>query len=412
VSFIIEGPFKPVWFKSQLSYIILIHVQHLRALGSHMIHFVNIQTRVIESNMDFPRNLYIENAKLEGHSDAFIENTLNYADNLICKNLPVIFSLKHFAIITKMDYGLLKSIVENRDNNYEYYLIKKKKGGYRRIIAPHSNIKELQRWIKINIIDKIELNPNATGFIKEKSILNNAKTHENRNVILNLDLSNFFETINERRVYGMFKMLGYAPNLSVELAKICTTSISDYKLEQLSEMEQEYFQDLYFRRESFLVQGAPTSPGISNVICKKLDNRLSRLANKHGANYSRYADDITFSGNDNNLPNLNIIKKIIVAEGFNINWGKVGKYKTGQKQMVTGLLIDNKVRIPKKFKKEIYRHLHFCKKYGASSHFNRISPDKGYRKEWMLGKILFVHSIEPDEAKKMMKLVEQINWEI
>lgn len=362
--------------------------------------------------MDFPRNLYIENAKKDGHSDSFIENTLNYADNLIRKDLPVIFSLKHFAIILGMEFSLLKSIIQNRDNNYEYYLIKKKKGGYRRIIAPHPNIKELQGWIKANIIDKIELNTNATGFIKKKSILNNAKIHENRNVILNLDLSDFFETINERRVYGMFKMLGYASNLSVELTKICTASISAYKLEQLSEIEQEYFQDLCSHSEAFLIQGAPTSPGISNVICKKLDNRLSKLANKHGANYSRYADDITFSGDENNLPNLGIIKKIIAAEGFNINWKKVGKYKTGQKQMVTGLLIDNKVRIPNKFKKDIYRHLHFCKKYGASSHFNRISPDKGYRKEWILGKILFVHSIEPEEAKKMMKLVEQINWEI
>ncbi len=362
--------------------------------------------------MDFPRNLYIENAKQEGHSDAFIENTLNYADNLIRKNLPVIFSLKHLAIIVGMEFGLLKSIISNRDNNYEYYLIKKKKGGYRRIIAPHPNIKELQRWIKTNIIDKIELSPSATGFVKEKSILNNAKIHENKSVIFNIDLSDFFETINERRVYGMFKMLGYASNLSVELAKICTASISDYKFEQLSEIEQKYFQNLRSRKESFLIQGAPTSPGISNAICKKLDSRLSKLANKHGANYSRYADDITFSGDANSLPNMGILKKIIAAEGFNINWGKVGKYKVGQKQMVTGLLIDKKVRIPKKIKKEIYRHLHFCKKHGVYSHFQRISPDKGYRKEWILGKILFVHSIEPEEAKKMMKLVEQINWEI
>jgi len=362
--------------------------------------------------MDFPRNLYIENAKIEGHSDAFIENTLNYADNLIRKDLPVIFSLKHLAIIVGLDFHLLKSIIDNRENNYEYYLIKKKKGGYRRIIAPHPNIKELQKWIKVSIIDKVGLNPNATGFIKEKSILNNAKTHENRSVILNLDLSDFFETINERRVYGMFKMLGYASNLSVELAKICTVSISDYKLAQLSEMEQEYFQDINSPRESFLVQGAPTSPGISNIICKKLDNRLSKLANKHGANYSRYADDITFSGDSSYLPNVNIIKKIIQEEGFNINWGKVGKYKKGQRQMVTGLLIDTKVRIPKKFKKDIYRHLYFCEKYGAYSHFQRINPNKGYRKEWIIGKILYVHSIEPEEAKKMMKLVEQINWEI
>jgi len=362
--------------------------------------------------MNFPRNLYIENAKLEGHSDAFIENTLNYADNLISKNLPVIFSLKHLAILTGIEFHELQSIIKSRNNNYSYYLIKKKKGGYRRIIAPHSNMKSLQKWIQINILDKVELSPFATGFVKEKSILDNAKMHENKSMILNLDLSNFFETINERRVYGIFKSLGYASNLSVEFAKICTASISNYRFKQLSEEEQECFKDLYSLKESVLIQGAPTSPGISNIICRRLDHRLSKLANKFGVSYSRYADDITISGNIGSLPHIISIRKIIEDEGFKINWDKVGKYKTGQKQMVTGLLIDEKVRIPKKFKKDIYRHLYFCKKYGVLSHFQRVAPDKGYRKEWILGKILFVHSIEPEEAKKMMKLVEQINWEI
>lgn len=362
--------------------------------------------------MNFSRNLYIENAKMEGRSDAFIESTLNYADNLIHKNLPVIFSLKHFAILLGMEFQELQSIINSRNHQYSYYLIKKKKEGYRRIIAPHSRIKLLQKWIHVNILNKVELNSFATGFIKEKSILDNAKIHENKNVILNLDLSNFFETINERRVFGIFKSLGYAPNLSVEFAKICTASISDYRFKQLSEEEQEYFKDLHSLKESILIQGAPTSPGISNIICRRLDRRLSILANKFGVNYSRYADDITISGDIDRLPKISIVKKIIEDEGFIINWNKVGKYKTGQKQMVTGLLIDKKVRIPKRFKKEIYRHLYFCKKYGVLSHFQRISPNKGYRKEWILGKILFVHSIEPDEAKKMMKLVEQINWEI
>jgi hypothetical protein len=362
--------------------------------------------------MDFPRNLYVENAKLEGRSDAFIKSTLDYADNLIRKNLPVIFSLNHLAILVGMEFRELQSIINNRDNQYSYYLIKKKKGGYRRIIAPRSNIKSLQKWIQVNILDKVELSVFATGFVKGRSILDNAKIHENKSMILNLDLSNFFETINERRVYGIFKSLGYASNLSVEFAKICTASISDYRFEQLSEDKQKYFKDLYSLKESVLIQGSPTSPGISNIICRRLDLRLSKLANKFGVNYSRYADDITISGNIGDLPGIGIIRKIIEDEGFIINWNKVGKYRTGQKQMVTGLLIDKEVRIPKKFKKDIYRHLYFCKKYGVSSHFQRVSPDKGYRREWILGKILFIHSIEPDEAKKMMKLVEQINWEI
>ena len=362
--------------------------------------------------MNFPRNLFIENAIAEGHSETFIQNTLNYADNLIQKNLPVVFSLRHFSLLVGIDFIELRSMIRNRGNHYTYYLIKKKRGGFRRIIAPHSNIKYLQNWIKGNIIDKIEVNKSATGFVKKKSILDNALVHENQDVILNIDLSNFFESINERQVYGLFKSIGYAPNLAVEFAKICTSSISDYRFRNLSDEEKPFFEDFHKAKEALLIQGAPTSPGISNIICRKLDVRLSKLSNKLGVSYSRYADDITFSGTDEKLPNVNILKKIIEDEGFKINWDKVGRYKTGQRQIVTGLLVDKKVRVPKKFKKDIYRHLYFCKKYGAFSHFQRISPNKGYRKEWIIGKILFIHAIEPNEAKKMMEIVKQINWEI
>jgi len=362
--------------------------------------------------MDFPRNLYIETANNEGHSPEFLTNTLDYIDNLTSKNLPIIFSLKHFSLLIGMDLSEVIKIIESRNNHYSYYLIKKKKGGFRRIVAPYKDLKFLQSWIKENILDKIDASQQATGFIKGKSILNNAKNHENSNVILNLDLSNFFETINQKRVYGIFSSLGYSKNLAVEFAKICTAQMSEEKYDEIPAEKQEYFKEIYQLKDSVLVQGAPTSPNLSNLVCRRLDLRLSKLANKLGINYSRYADDITLSGNENNLPSIKILKKIIEDENFKINWDKVGKYKKGQRQIVTGLLIDGKVRVPKNFKKEIYRHLHFCSKYGAFSHFQRICPDKGYRKEWLLGKIYFIFAIEPEEAKKMLEIANTINWEI
>lgn len=362
--------------------------------------------------MNFPRNLFIENALSEGHTQEYLNQTLNYIDYLTQNHLPVVFSLMHFSNLLGLDFHNLESIIRNRNYHYSYYLIKKKKGGFRRIVAPHTDIKNLQNWIKHNILDSVECSSFATGFVKNKSILTNAKIHENSKAILKLDLVNFFESIPERRVYGIFKAIGYSKNLSVDFAKICTAKISRTQFDRLGELEREYFEDLYNSEEHVLAQGASTSPGLSNLICRKLDIRLSKLANKMGVNYSRYADDITFSGIENNLPKLGLLLKIIEEEGFKINWKKGGKFKTGQKQIVTGLLINGEVRIPKKFKKEIYRHLHFCKKFGVSSHFNKINSDRGYRKEWILGKIFFVNSIEPLEAKKMFDIVNTICWEI
>lgn len=362
--------------------------------------------------MNFPRNLYIELAREENKSPEFIESTLDYIDHLNSKKLPVIFSLLHFSKILNINYETLQSTIHFRHNQYSYYLIKKRSGGYRRIITPHKNIKRIQNWIKNNILDIINVSPQATGFVKGKSILDNAIPHKNKEAIINIDLKNFFESINERRVYGIFKSIGYSKNLAVYFAKICTAKIPKSRYDNLNETEQEHFKDMLNLKEAVLVQGAPTSPILSNLICKRLDYRLSNLAIKLNLDYTRYADDITVSGSCLNLPKIGLLNKIIKDEDFNINWDKVGTYKKGQKQVVTSLLIDKNIRIQKKFKKEIYRHLFFCNKYGAYSHFQRISPDKGYGKEWLLGKIMFVNSIEPDEAKKMFKLVKTINWEL
>lgn len=362
--------------------------------------------------MKFPRNLFIENAKEERHSKEYIQATLEYISVLESKNLPIIFSLKHFALLTGMKYFDIRQIIAFREHYYSYHLIKKRKGGFRRIIAPYKSLRYLQSWIKNNILDKIDSSHYAMGFVKERSIYDNAKIHENREVILNLDLENFFESISERRIFGFFTSLGYSKNLSVDFAKLCTVLINEEEFEKLNDKEQGYFSHLLELNEPVLPQGAPTSPSLSNLICRRLDHRFISLANKTGANYSRYADDITFSGAYEELPSINLLKKIISDEKFRINWNKYGIYKKGQKQMVTGLLINDEVRVRKKYKKDIYRHLHFCKKFGAHSHFNRIAPDKGYRKEWLIGKIMFVKSIEPEEAKKMLKLANEVNWEI
>lgn len=362
--------------------------------------------------MDFPRNLYITNAKLEGHSQSFVNDTLTYADNLIGKNLPVIFSLKHFAVLLNIDFESIMKIIRHRNYHYAYYLIKKRSGGKRRIIAPYQDIKYIQNWIKVHILDKVQPSNFATAYVKGKSILVNAKTHSDNDIILNIDLKNFFESITEKRVYGIFKSLGYHPNLSVELARLCTVKISQNIFNALPDLEQSYFSELLNLNDAVLVQGAPTSPSLSNLICRRLDKRLSGLSNKNNCSFSRYADDITFSGQINGLPDFRTIKRIVEDEDFEINYKKISKRKKGQRQIVTGLLVNGEVRIPKWYKKEIYRHLHFCKKYGAQSHFDRIAPDKGYRKEWIIGKIMYVNSIEPKEAKKMLKIVNEIEWEI
>ena len=257
----------------------------------------------------------------------------------------------------------------------------------------------MQQYINQFILSNIPIHEKAFGFIKEKSIYDNARIHINQECILNIDLDNFFGTINSKQVYSVFLKMGYADNLCVDFTKICTAALDDKSLLPI------------------LPQGAPTSPTLSNIRALQLDKRLDTYAKKNDLVYSRYADDITFSGLRENLPKISFLKKVIEGEGFRLNNSKIRLYtEKSNKRIVTGLLVDTSVRIPKKFKKEIFRHLHFCRKYSPIEHIDYLNRKRGNRKdyfyEWLKGKISFVKMIEPEIGRKMFEEFNQIDWGI
>lgn len=363
--------------------------------------------------MGFPRNDYLTAAKDKKHSDEFISETLSYADGLDSKGLPVIFDQQHLSYLLCMEHRNLRQLVKSASSYYKYFAIKKRRGGLRRIMSPYSELRDVQTWIKENILDKIELPNCVKAFVKGRNIMENAKMHEGRKYILKVDITNFFESIGVRQVYVAFRKMGYDRSVAAWLANLCTAKIEDYKYEQLEDQEeiQKLFNDLYHKSEPFLVQGAPTSPGLANIICNRMDKRMLGLANKHGFTYSRYADDMTFSADKKDrLPKVSMIRKIVETEGFHLNDEKIELLHEGNRQIVTGLLVDNHVRVPGRYKKDIKRHIHFCLKYGGREHFHRIAPGKAFGKEWLAGRIRYIHSVEPETAKKLWAEFERIDW--
>lgn len=363
--------------------------------------------------MGFPRNDYLTAAKDKKHSDEFISETLSYADGLDSKGLPVIFDQQHLSYLLCMEHRNLRQRVKSASSYYKYFAIKKRRGGLRRIMSPYSELRDVQTWIKENILDKIELPNCVKAFVKGRNIMENAKMHEGRKYILKVDITNFFESIGVRQVYVAFRKMGYDRSVAAWLANLCTAKIEDYKYEQLEDQEeiQKLFNDLYHKSEPFLVQGAPTSPGLANIICNRMDKRMLGLANKHGFTYSRYADDMTFSADKKDrLPKVSMIRKIVETEGFHLNDEKIELLHEGNRQIVTGLLVDNHVRVPGRYKKDIKRHIHFCLKYGGREHFHRIAPGKAFGKEWLAGRIRYIHSVEPETAKKLWAEFESIDW--
>ena len=206
-----------------------------------------------------------------GLQEDLIEIYIGYVERMLGAGLPVIFEFSHLARLLGRTPEYLASAINCPARHYRVFNIPKRNGGYREISAPYPALLECQQWINDNILVKIKPHSSAQGFIKNKSIINNATPHLSQPCLLKVDIKNFFPSISFRRVIKLFQNLGYPQNISFYLSSLCCLNEA-------------------------LPQGAATSPSLSNIVLRRLDNRLSGISKKSELNYTRYADDMTFSG--------------------------------------------------------------------------------------------------------------------
>lgn len=328
-------------------------------------------------------NLLSEN----GESQEDIDKAKVYAENLIDLGLPVIFDKKHFAALVGVSEEEISRMMANLET--EYYSerrIPKKSGGERILMVPAMKLKLIQQWILKNILMSIHVSEYAMGFCPKKSIVTNARLHVGKECVVNLDIKDFFPSITQKQVYRIFYYYGYTVGVSHLLGRLCTV-------------------------DGKLPQGASTSPYLSNIACLKLDKRLSQLAKTYDADYSRYADDITFSGKYGIQNIIDIATRIIEDEGFKVNTKKSRIAYAYQRQEVTGINVSgNKVSINKQYKKQLLQEIYYCKKYGPSNHLKHINCNKKFYKEHLYGKAYFVNMVDNELGKRILKLLDEINW--
>lgn len=363
--------------------------------------------------MTFPLSEYLEKAKELGHSTEFITDTEIYINRLVTKNLPVVFSLPHLCLLAQVSIANTNEICTS--SRYEYYKrfkLMKKSGGFRVIQTPQNELKFLQNWILKNILENIPSHASCKGFDKRTSIKRNAEVHLKSECLLKIDLLRFFDSINEKRIYGLFKSLGYQKNLCVYLAKICTIEQSDTFYSAFKKNEEKLKNYLLDKNEGLLPQGSPTSPKLTNLVLRSLDKRLTALSTKNEIKYSRYADDLTFSGNKETLLRLKkVIYKIIFDENLFVNFGKTKLISRGNSYLVTGLSVQNsKVQVIRKKKKEIEHHLHHCLKNGVIAHLRKSKINNRNFKDWLYGHICFIYSIEKDVGEGFFEKFNKIQW--
>ena len=376
--------------------------------------------------------------------DDFLE-LLNVSKETLYKNKSIPFSLK------QLNYYLVKNSKKTACNlirsHYNKFEISKKSGGKRSIHAPEKGLKEFQKALNLILQSVHAPNKRATGFIQGKSIIDNASCHIGKNYVYNIDLKDFFPSIEASRVWGRLLIKPFNLGTSEERKRIAnmikTLCCTELEVERLIEGKWKT------QRKHVLPQGAPTSPTLTNAICDRLDRRLVGVAKRFGLSYSRYADDITFSSDHNTYKNSNgeiesiygnndfmklsnyielkmltsfqkELIRIVKDQKFHIKESKIRLQKRGYKQEVTGLIVNDKINASRKYVKNIRQAIYFWERYGlkkAEQLFfknyikSKVNKSKGKPKLTMVieGKLLYLKMIKGADSPIYLKLKERFD---
>lgn len=307
-----------------------------------------------------------------------------------------------------MMWALYKAAPQTRYRTFE---IPKRTGGMRLISSPNGLTRDLQTKLAPVLAAAYDAHPAAHGFLHERSVVTNAKEHAGQRLVLNIDLEDFFPTINFGRVRGLFMARPFfmGAGAAAVMAQIVT-------------------------HRNGLPQGAPTSPALSNFIAATLDRRLTRLAKENRLRYTRYADDITFSTNQPTFPPSIVItdqasgkivpaetlERAIAAAGFAINRRKVRLQTRHQRQSVTGLVVNTAPNVHRARVRKIRAMIHAWEKFGLSSaayeHFRKYrgaagaipdDPSTAFR-NIVYGQLSFVKMVRGRDDKVFLKLCAKL----
>jgi RNA-directed DNA polymerase len=305
-----------------------------------------------------------------------------------------------------------KGIGALRLAHYHYRVLAKKSGRIRLIESPKPRLKELQRKILTLILNKIPSHGAAHGFVKGRSIKTFTAPHVARRVVLRMDLQDFFPSIARARIQTSFRTAGYPEQVADLLGGICTNATPKRVWEGALEVDVNQLWDtrsLYARPH--LPQGAPTSPALANLCAYRVDCRLAGLAKSAGAEYTRYADDLAFSGGeefDRCVERFSThVAVILHEEGFLVNHRKTRIMRQGVRQHLAGLVTNQHANVGRTDFDVLKATLTNCVRLGPESQNREGHP--AFRAH-LEGRVGFVESINPAKGMRLRTILDRIAW--
>lgn len=307
-----------------------------------------------------------------------------HVKKILDSNGVVVLNIMHLAQLVNINREEIYKMLSSTDSYYRQFSIPKRHGGMREISAPYPSLMSIQKWIYREILfPKYQFPSSVSGFVKGKSIRDNASPHCGHDIVLQMDIKDFFPSITLNRVVNVFKILGYHNQMAYSLARLCC-------------------------KDGALPQGSPASPILSNIIAGRMDRRLCALCNKFDITYTRYADDLTFSGKYIGKSFTRIVTKIISDEGFAINESKTRHLRKYSRKILTGVSISSgKPTIPRSLKRRLRQESFYIHKYGIENH-KKFKGIKDSRYKMRLnGYLAYWKSIE--DCNTVRKLFKQLN---
>ncbi len=325
---------------------------------------------------------HIKHQVMQGETLEDLKSLINYIIDL--QNDALGTTYKHIST-KRLSYYFV-----HRDKKYLTFEIPKKTGGFRNITAPDKFLKKVQRRINFTLDILFKPKAAAHGFVPGRSIVSNAQMHVGKNYVYNVDLKDFFPTIHYGRIKAVLQLYPFRmkPDFAHIISHLCCY-------------------------QGVLPQGAPTSPILTNIICQQLDKSLVYLAKFYQCYYTRYADDITFSSNQDafNEDFYDNLEANIEFRGFKLNDKKTRKQKRTQRQEVTGIVVNEKLNLQRTYIKKIRAMLFNWEKDGlqvCQKEFKKYYPlEKGFMRNKtippfenvLMGKILFLGMVRGKEDK-------------
>ncbi len=308
--------------------------------------------------------------------------------------------------------GLERTVASERLRNYRYAAVPRRSGLPRVIEAPKLRLKEVQRWILREILDHVPVHEATQGFTRGRSVIDHARRHSGQPVLLRLDLADFFASVSAGRVFGIFQTLGYRPDVAHVLTGLATNAVPQHVWEVVrrAAVGAEIGPRFRLGRQlatPHLPQGAPTSPALANLAAFRLDRRLSGLAERNGLRYSRYADDLTFSGGRlrRGWAGLEaLVGEIGRSEGFALNPAKSTLRTAAARQQVCGIVVNAAPNVPRAEYDRLKAILHNAARHGPAG------QGLSGRQAELQGRIAWVASLNPARGEKLKRRYAQIDW--